>query len=395
MIKKVKRQVLSPVIGGRTMRQVAQKAKVTSKKAKATTIKTTAHAKRALRSVSDQVVGTKEHKKPEFSAPRITTETVAEEREEVLSKARRFIYPLQSRRRVVIVSISIILGVLISIIVVTGVLLYGFKSTSGFSYNISRFVPFPVARVDGEFISYENYLFEVRNALFYLRNYAQEGIDIDSTEGDALVKDTKTRILEKIQRDELAKQLASDAGIKISGEEIDAQVQKFEVRGGIDQSQGTLESVLAKYYDWDLGDLKRVVKLQLIYNKLLPVVDEEANKKLEYIQSRLAIGRKFAVVAENHSDDKNTSSNGGKVGTINLTDSVYDEKLVAAIFSVNEGQKTEAVVAPTGYYIFRVDKIIDEENREVSQIFVRFFDIDNYLEERLDHVAHRAYITID
>src|SRR2546423_961097 len=46
--------------------------------------------------------------------PRITNETVAEHREEVLSSARKYIYPLQhSKHRVVRISISLFIAVII------------------------------------------------------------------------------------------------------------------------------------------------------------------------------------------------------------------------------------------------------------------------------------------
>jgi hypothetical protein len=387
MIKHIRPKNTTPIIGGKIVRKMAKKAKSRTKKTKK-------EAKIRLRSISEQVKGTKEHDKESFDAPRITTETVAEHREEVLSKARRFIYPLQSRKRVAFISLSIIIGVLGLIIVSTGILLYGFKSTGGFAYNISRFVPFPVARVDGEFVSYENYLFELRNTLHYLSNFAQEGIEIDTEEGQALVKDTKLKILEKIQRDALAAQLARDAGIKITNAEIDEQVKLFEVRGGIDQSEGTLESVLTKYYNWDVDDLRRVVKNQLVHQKLLPVVDNTANEKISTAQSKLAEGVRFGQVAREFSDDQATSDNGGNIGTIDRNDRSLLPISIEAIFALKAGQVSEPIVLPNGYYLYRANEIVDENKIDVSHILIRFIDIEEFLADKLDHVAHRAYITI-
>ena len=50
--------------------------------------------------------------------PRITNETVAEHREEVLSSARKYIYPLQhSAHRVVIISVSLLTVVIVAFFV--------------------------------------------------------------------------------------------------------------------------------------------------------------------------------------------------------------------------------------------------------------------------------------
>lgn len=382
--KKLKR--ISPVIGG--------KARKLSKKAKRVTKKTKVQAAQTYKSVSEQVKGTKEHEQETIDAPRITTETVAEQREKVLSDARRFIYPLQSRRRVAFISLSILLGVFAFIVVSTGILLYGFQSTSAFAYNISRFVPFPVARVDGEFVSYENYLFEVRSSVHYLSNFAQEGVEVDSEEGQALVEDTKRKILEKIQRDKLAYQIARENGVTISNEEIDEQIVQFEKRGGIDQSEGTLESVLNKYYSWDIDDLRRDVKNQLVRQKLLPIVDEEANKKLDTVMTKVERGDDFSKLAGRYSDDAGTRASGGEIGTISRNDSSFSAQQIEAIFALKKGQRSQPVTTPTGYYIYKLNKVIDEDSVDISQIYIRFFDIDAYLAEQLEHVAHRAYIEI-
>lgn len=394
MIKKVKTsssakgRIFSDIIGGKRVIKVV-------KKARATTSKTTNQAKQTIKFVSGQVIGTERPRTEEFEAPRITTETVAENRQEVLTQARRFIYPLHSRRKVVLITSGIVAGVIGLIIGVTAFMLYGLKSTDSFVYNISRFIPYPVARVDGEFVRYEKYLFEVRNSIHYLRNYAQEGIDIDSAEGKELIKDTKNRILEKVMRDELVWQLADKYGIKISQEEIDDQIQEFEIRGGIEQSDTSLESVLSKYYDWDLNDLERVVKLQLAYQKLLPFVDDSANQRLAAIQAKLTDNADFAAVARELSEDENTKEGGGRIGTVDLNDHGLTAAAVDQIFSLEAGQLTGPIATAQGYYIYRIDKIIDADKRDVSQIFVAFFDIDSFLQERLDSLAHRAYITID
>src|ERR1700761_5086174 len=77
--------------------------------------------------LADQRNITQEQKVTEAlsNVPRITNETVGEHREEVLSSARKYIYPLQhSKHRVVRVSIGLFLAVLVIFFVVSGLALY-------------------------------------------------------------------------------------------------------------------------------------------------------------------------------------------------------------------------------------------------------------------------------
>ncbi|HVI60925.1 MAG TPA: hypothetical protein VM535_02070, partial [Candidatus Saccharimonadales bacterium] len=87
--------------------------------------------------------------------PRITSETVGEHREEVLSSARKYIYPLQhSKHHVVRNSIIIIVSVLAVFLAGCGLALYKFQATNGFIYGVTTVVPFPVAKVGPSWISY-------------------------------------------------------------------------------------------------------------------------------------------------------------------------------------------------------------------------------------------------
>ena len=84
------------------------------------------------------------------NVPKITNETVAEHREEVLSSARKYIYPLQhSRKRIVFMSGSIAALAVVLFLAYILVALYRFQSTSSFIYGVTQVIPFPVAKVGG------------------------------------------------------------------------------------------------------------------------------------------------------------------------------------------------------------------------------------------------------
>src|SRR4051794_19422228 len=78
------------------------------------------------------------------NVPRITNETVEDHREDVLSKGRKHIYPLQhSKHRIVRISLSLFALVIVAFFIICAVSLYKFQNTSGFIYGVTKIIPFP------------------------------------------------------------------------------------------------------------------------------------------------------------------------------------------------------------------------------------------------------------
>src|SRR5581483_5309935 len=87
------------------------------------------------------------------TVPKITNETVTEHREEVLSGARKYIYPLQhSKHRIVRISVFIFIVVILGFFTLCGLDLYKVQGTSGFIYDVTKIFPVPVAKVGGSWV---------------------------------------------------------------------------------------------------------------------------------------------------------------------------------------------------------------------------------------------------
>ncbi|HUP13417.1 MAG TPA: hypothetical protein VM187_14430, partial [Niastella sp.] len=86
----------------------------------------------------------------EGGVPRITTETIAAHREQVIGSARKYIYPLQhSKHRIIAITTGLIIAAIIGFFSYCTLALYRFHSTSGFMYRVTQVVPFPIARTGG------------------------------------------------------------------------------------------------------------------------------------------------------------------------------------------------------------------------------------------------------
>lgn len=326
------------------------------------------------------------------NVPRITNDTVAEHREQVLSGARRFIYPLsQSKHKVVIISSIIVVLVIAGSLLLSGLLLYRYQSTGNFAYQVSQVVPFPVAKINGNYVPYEDYLFEVRHTLYYYRNHGQEGVDIDSNEGEAVVQEIKRQALEKIKLDALAEMIADEHGISVSEQEINTEIE--QIRSDSVGDERVLEDILQDFYNWEISDLRKTLRAQLIRQKLPAELDTETQKEAEAALQALVDGRPFDKVVNKYSDDQSSKQNDGVVGTISRTDTSLPPAFIEAAFSLEEGDISQLVRTPFAIHIIKVLDVQDEQ-RKVAHVLLQYFDVDEYLKDRLAEANVTDYITI-
>ena len=163
---------------------------------------------RRPKSAKDKLLNTPENA-PDGAVPRITNETVAEHREEVLSSARKYIYPLQhSKHKIVLISTGLFIVALVGFFTYTTVALYRLKSYSTFLYGVTQVIPLPVAKAGPNFVAYENYLFQLKHYIHYYQN--QQKLDFNSTSGKQQLTQFKQRALTEVVNDAYVKELAKE-----------------------------------------------------------------------------------------------------------------------------------------------------------------------------------------
>ena len=318
----------------------------------------------------------------------VTSDTLAEHREEVLEGARKFKYPLQhSKHKILIISTFIVVVVIFASLLLSWLLLYKAQSTGNFAYRISQVVPFPVAKVDGHYISYEDYLFEMRHNEFYLRNHGQEGVDIDSEAGKELILQIKKNALEKVKLDYLVKKLAKENDISVDNKEVDNLVALYRA------NTGSLEDVLSNFFNWSVDEWQRVLKLQLLRQKLTVALDTETVKEAKSVLRKIDKGKKFDDLVEKHSEDNSTKQQGGLIGTISKSDTTIDPGIIQAAYSLKKGKVSGIVESQHGLHIIKLVEYEDDQAK-IAHIMFRFFNLDNYLKEELDKLEVKDYITL-
>jgi peptidyl-prolyl cis-trans isomerase SurA len=83
--------------------------------------------------------------------------------------------------------------------------------------------------------------------------------------------------------------------------------------------------------------------------------DEQARRKSESLEQRLRQGEDFAMIAQNYSEDPNSSQNGGDLGFI--PESALDKAnadLRKAITALRPGEITPVMHTPEGYRILKL-----------------------------------------
>jgi len=329
--------------------------------------------------------------------PRITNETVAEHREEVLSGARKYIYPLQhSKHKIVIVTTSLFVLAFLSFTTYCVVSLYKLQNTSTFLYRVTQVVPFPVARSGAHFVSYESYLFELRHYMHYYQTQQKIGFDTES--GKQQLDDYKRRSLDKVINDSIIKQIASERGISVTDQEIDAQIASARNQNRLGGSSRVFEDVIKEYYGWSISDFRRSIRAQMLEQKVTASLDEEAKTKLDAVQSELNNGKPFADVAKQYSDDDATKPAGGDFGVvIDRANTAASPQTTDVLFAQPVGSVSQPIVISydTGYAyeIVKTNEVIGDKAKG-AHIIVRLKDVNVFLNDRKDKNPARRYIRL-
>lgn len=329
----------------------------------------------------------------ENGLPRITNETVAAHREEVLSSARKYIYPLQhSKHRVVMVSVVLLIVAVIGFFTYCCTALYHFQSTSGFIYGVTQVIPFPVAKAGSRYVSYDSYLFELRRYVHYYKT--QQEVDFSSQSGKQQMAEFKRRSLNKVIQVAYTKQLAQQYGISVSSRDINNEIALVKTQNRLGSSQQVFEDVLSEYWGWTIQDFKRELRDEILEQKVAAKLDTATAHEADLAYQKLQNGESFATVAKEYSDDTLTAGKGGEYPVaIDKNNRDIAPQLVAQLFQLHPGQYSQVI--NTGYRL-EIVKVLDSNKDKVHAAHISFTikDISEFTKQQQQkHPAHQ-YISV-
>lgn len=273
--------------------------------------------------------------------PQITTETIGEHREQVLSGARKYIYPLQhSKYRIVVITSTIIVFTVLAFLVYCTVALYRLYEYNTFLYRVTQVVPFPIARTGGNFVDYENYLFELRHYVHYYENHQQNLFG-----GQAQVNQFRKQALQDVINNAYVKILAERNKVKVSDKEVDAQIAAVRNQNRLGSNDKVFADVLRDYWGWSITDFKRSLKEQMLATKLSAKLDSATSTKADTVLAQLLGGADFGQWAKDASNAVDAAAGGDYGFGITRSNPNVSPEVINQLFNLKPSQISGVILA--------------------------------------------------
>lgn len=274
--------------------------------------------------------------------PKITTESIAEHREEVLSGARKFIYPLEhSKRKVVFITVVISIITIVAFTIYCGLALYKFYHHNAFLYRVTQVVPFPIAKAGSAYVEYENYLFELRRYIHYYETQQRNLFG-----GEDQINTYRKEALNKVVNNAYVKELAKKNGVSVSDKEVDQRIAIVREQNRLGANNKVFADVLRDYWGWSIADFKRDLKDHMLAEKVSAKLDLEAQNKAKSAFEQIAGGADFVAVAKQVSEDPATKEAGGDYGfSITRTNPNVPPEVIDQLFKMAPGSYSGVISA--------------------------------------------------
>ncbi len=324
---------------------------------------------------------------PSESDQRVTNDSVSRHRDEVLSKGRQFKYPFQhSKHRVAIVSIAVVMIALGLLGSYTGLQLYRWQDTSDFTKGVTGILPFPVARVNKSYTSYESYLFELTSSLHWQEKYGTT--DLRSPDGKRQIEYLKRSALDKALTNTIARSLAKKNAISVTDKEVDDVVARIKSSGG------DLKQILGESFDFTESELRRYIRDNILRQKVARELDKAAPKRAETVLAEIKAGKSFADAAKSSSEDLETKQLGGDIGVVERGRANLPPEVAEKVFQLQPGQVSDVIKTSSDYFIVAVTEKVDENRAKVAIIRIKVKDMTQYLKEYRAQNNVKEYIKL-
>ncbi len=289
--------------------------------------------------------------------PKITNDTINEHRENVLKGARKYIYPLRhSQHHIVRISVTLFVSLLIAFFVFMGLELYYFQSQSTFVYDVTKIIPFPVAKIGNNFVSYQSYLFELRRDVHYYETQQQVNfsLKINQLQLDNLKKEAMNEAVVNFY----TQQLAQKNHLNVSNNQVNQEVIYFQKENRLGGNNEVLSNVLKDFWGWNINDFKQELKNELLQQAVVYKLDTSTVNLAKSVLNQLQHGANFASLAKKYSTDLNTKNNGGQYPQPILANNknLYPQ-VVAELFSLKKGAISPIINTGYSLQILKVDSI--------------------------------------
>ena len=241
---------------------------------------------------------------------------------------------------------------------------------------VLRAVPLPIAVVNGERISFAEYLQDVDSlTTFYKSPAAPQGQTPTSSE-------VQKSVLDRMIQNALLTQETEKKRIKVGSDEVETEFQKLVTQSG---GVSNVEQQLKNLYNWTPSQFKeKVLRPYLLQQKLGAAITEDTSAdaalkaRAQVVLDKLKAGAKFEDMAKQFSEDPSNATKGGDLGSFGKGVMVKAFEDVA--FGLKAGETSGLVKTQFGYHIIRVDSIDTKKGQITARhILLRAPDVETYL----------------
>lgn len=323
------------------------------------------------------------------NAHKTEREKLDESREEVLSKGKKFKYPLQfAKHRMILITIAIITLSLFGTLFLGYRALYKTQSTSDVAYRITKVLPLPVAKIDGESVRYSDYLMIYRASITPVERQSTVSSTTDVT---GMQNYYKREALNEAEDNAYVEKLARELNLTVSDDEITSAFETQRSAGGINQSNESFLKVLSDNLGVTESEYRHLLHFSLLRMKVEAAIDETARSLASEVETALSENdHDLEKVASLFPETVIYESTNGMVSTLNV-----DGGRAAKAYATAEGQVAGPFTAEngSGYYFV---KCLKKGENEVAydSLFIEFTELDSRLSDLRKNGQFSEYIDL-
>ncbi len=330
------------------------------------------------------------------------------EQQEVLDQEVKEILPVvttvDKNKKLFLYSIVGFLAVILTLGSVWGIVRVRSGAMDGFSYFIAKALHLSLLSVDGQKVSYTNYLDDMK-AIKIMKAYEEEA---NGTAMELSEEQMSDQVVWRLVNNVMVSQIAKKMEIKVEKkdvEELKNQVlEQFE-------SADVLEKELIKRYGWNMKAYEeKVIRPFVLQNKVNEKIQtdkesiEEVRNNAEAVLNQIKNGANFEEMAMTYGED-GTAQTGGELGWFTKGEMV--PQFEEAVFALKKGELSENLVETEfGYHIVKVndiknervkdetDKWINQTSVNASHILFMLPTFEKYMNAYLKNVEIKFYSKI-
>lgn len=332
----------------------------------------------------------REQKKIEEFKNKTELEKVEERREEVLSKGRKFKYPMQyAKYRVV--TVTIILSVM-AVVLASGAgyfMLYKWQSTNPILYRLTQLLPVSVANVNGADVRYSDYLLIYHSTITPIEK--QQGKLDNAKDNDFMEQHYKRLALDEAENYAWALKLAKENDLTVTDKEVDETILEHRKIGGVERSEEGFKKILEDNFGLTMKEYRRMIYLSLVKEKVSQAIDMNAVQLAAQVESLIKSGKDLKAISEELGDKVLYEETGGLVDKMNV-----DGGRSLKAMSLNAGEISDKFVSSSGdgYYFVKLVAKTDSTVNYTS-IKISFTEFDKQMKEIRDSGKIKELIKID